>query len=260
MNHKEIIQQVDWKDLKKLNRTQTLIENNISIPFFLGSMISVYYDLYWLATPFSIYYFLGGFRQAHNALHRTLGTNKFLTWLSLFLNSLSMMVSMHAIKFNHLRHHKNTIEENDFEGETAHLPWYKAIFFGPVHLFKVHKTALEEGNKTCKRNIKIELCCISVIFALAFLLDIKLLKYHVVVMLIGEFMMVFFAVWIVHRGTSDNPRIARTQRSRWKNLISLNMFYHMEHHLFPAVPAINLPALAERLDKSVPELEKKNSF
>ena len=79
-------------------------------------------------------------------------------------------------------------------------------------------------------------------------------------MLIGEFMMAFFAVWIVHRGTSDNPRIARTQRSRWKNLISLNMFYHMEHHLFPAVPTINLPALAERLDESVPELEKKNSF
>ncbi|MEO1218871.1 MAG: fatty acid desaturase, partial [Bacteroidota bacterium] len=45
-----------------------------------------------------------------------------------------------------------------------------------------------------------------------------------------------------------------------KNLLTYNMFYHLEHHLFPAVPTIKLPELARRIDKEVPELVKKSVF
>jgi len=49
----------------------------------------------------------------------------------------------------------------------------------------------------------------------------------------------------------------RTQRSGWKNKITFSMFYHLEHHLFPAVPTIKLPELVRRIDEALPEIEKK---
>lgn len=76
----------------------------------------------------------------------------------------------------------------------------------------------------------------------------------------GEFLMAFFAVWTVHHDTTDSPELARTQRSRWKNAITFSMFYHLEHHLFPAVPTIKLPELAKRIDSALPDLEKRTTF
>ena len=38
------------------------------------------------------------------------------------------------------------------------------------------------------------------------------------------------------------------------------MFYHLEHHLFPAVPTIKLPELAKRIDEVLPEIEKKGNL
>ena len=79
-------------------------------------------------------------------------------------------------------------------------------------------------------------------------------------MLLCEFLMAFFAVWTVHHHTSENPNIARTQRNKWKNKVTFSMFYHLEHHLFPAVPTIKLPELANRIDNNFPSLVKKNTF
>lgn len=79
-------------------------------------------------------------------------------------------------------------------------------------------------------------------------------------MIIGEFLMAFFAVWTVHHDTEENPELARTQRGWLKNKITFSMFYHLEHHLFPAVPTIKLPELAKRIDETIPEIDKKQTF
>ncbi len=92
------------------------------------------------------------------------------------------------------------------------------------------------------------------------LFDLYVLQYHVVVMVLGESMTAFFAVWTVHHGCDGSERIARTIRGRFKALVSYSMFYHLEHHLFPAVPTRNLPLLAERLDAVIPELREHRVF
>lgn len=38
------------------------------------------------------------------------------------------------------------------------------------------------------------------------------------------------------------------------------IFYHLGHHLFPAVPTIKLAELVKRIDEALPEIEKKNTF
>jgi fatty acid desaturase len=127
MTHKEILQKVEWKDLKKLSVKEMLIENNLTIPWFIISIVLAYFGYYWIALPFSGFFFLTGLRQVHNGFHNSLGTNKFFTWLSLYVNSLLMVCSIHAIKFNHIRHHKYCLADKDYEGKSAGITWYGAI-------------------------------------------------------------------------------------------------------------------------------------
>lgn len=260
MTHKEILKRVEWKDLRKLSVKEMLIENNLTIPWALSSWALAYFGYYWLALPCSAFFFLTGLRQVHNGFHNSLGTNRFLTWLSLYINSILLMASIHAVKFNHLRHHKYCLSEEDQEGKSAHMTWYGAILYGPIHMFKIHQITWQIGNKKYRRNMLIELLSAGAFAFIAFYFNIHWLIYHIIVMIIGEFLMAFFAVWTVHHDTHDDPKLARTQRGKWKNKITFSMFYHLEHHLFPAVPTIKLPELARRIDESIPEIEKKQTF
>jgi fatty acid desaturase len=260
MTHQEIVQKVAWKDLIKLSFKEMLIENGITIPWLFMSLTLAYFGYYWAALPFSGFFFLAGLRQVHNGFHNSLGINKFLTWLCLYVNSILMLVSVHAVKFNHIRHHKYCLTEQDYEGKSARMTWYGAILYGPIHLFLIHKITFQLANKQYVRNVLFELVSISIVVSTIFYYKIDFLIYHVLMMLLAEFLMAFFAVWTVHHHTEDNPTFARTQRQGWKNKITFSMFYHLEHHLFPAIPTIKLPELADRIDQAIPELEKKQTF
>jgi fatty acid desaturase len=260
MTHQEILRKVEWKDLRSLSFKEMLIENNLTIPWFVISLTLAYFEQYLLALPFSAFFFLTGLRQVHNGFHYSLGTNKFLTWLSLYINSVLLMVSMHAVKFNHLRHHKFCLGEEDYEGKSASMTWYGAILYGPVHMFLIHKVTLQLGNNSYRKNVVLELLSAAIFAFIAFYFQIYFLIYHIIVMIFGEFMMAFFAVWTVHHDTHDSPEFARTQRTGWKNKLTFSMFYHLEHHLFPAVPTIKLPELARRIDDVLPDIEKKSTF
>lgn len=260
MTQEEILKRVEWKDLRRLSVKEMLVENNLTIPWALSSWILAYFEYYLLALPFSTFFFLTALRQVHNGFHNSLGTNKFLTWSSLYLNSILMMVSIHAVKLNHLRHHKYCLSDEDQEGKSAHMTWYGAILYGPIHIFKIHQITWKIGNKKYRKNMVLELISIVIFASLAIYFNIHWLIYHMIIMVLGEFLMAFFAVWTVHHDTHDNPNFARTQRSGWKNKITFSMFYHLEHHLFPAVPTIKLPELAQRIDKVIPEMDKKQTF
>lgn len=260
MTHEEILRRVEWRDLRRLSIKELLIENNLTIPWFIVSIVLAYFGYYIAALPFSGFFFLTALRQVHNGFHNTLGTNKFLTWFTLYSNSVLMMVSIHAVKFNHLRHHRYCLTEEDYEGKSANMTWYGAILYGPIHMFLIHKVTLQQGNWYYKKNVLLELFSVAIVMFCAFYFKIHFLIYHILVMISGEFLMAFFAVWTVHHDTEDSPELARTQRTRWKNAITFSMFYHLEHHLFPAVPTIKLPELAKRIDNAIPELDKRTTF
>ncbi len=260
MTQEEVQRRVEWKDLRKLSLKEMFIENNLPLPWILSSWTLAYFGYYWFALPCSAFFFLTGLRQSHNGFHNALGTKRFLTWLTLYINSILMMVSIHAIKFIHLRHHKHCLSEKDQEGKSAQMTWYGAILYGSIHMFKVHQITWQLGNNKYRKDMILELASAFLFATAAIYFNIHWLIYHIIVMIVGESLMAFFAVWTVHHHTHDNPDFARTQRSGWKNMITFSMFYHLEHHLFPAVPTIKLPELARRIDKAIPEIAKKQTF
>jgi fatty acid desaturase len=86
------------------------------------------------------------------------------------------------------------------------------------------------------------------------------LRYHVLAMGAAHCFTAFFAVWTVHHHCDRTHYLARTLRHRMKNAITFDMFRHIEHHLFPAVPTCHLAELSMRLDQAAPELKQKIVF
>lgn len=250
---------VKWKDLIQLTNTQRIIELTVSIPWLAASLTLAYFGWYLLALPLSFIFFLTSLRQVHNGFHLALGVSKQITNWVLWINSIFMFGAMHAVKYNHLQHHKHCLGEEDIEGKSAKMPAWKAICYGPIFPIELHINALRNGNREIKRWTLFEVIAITIIYVLVFAFGPYWLIYHAIAMIIGECFTAFFAVWTVHHDC-DEDMSSRTVRGLWKNFFTYNMFYHMEHHLFPKVPTINLPKLAQRIDETIPELKKKQVF
>jgi fatty acid desaturase len=172
-----------------------------------------------------------------------------------------MLASMHAVQVTHLHHHRHCLDEHDHEAAHAGLPWWRVLLMGPGFAFALHRAAWRLASPAKRRWIALELAMIGALLAAAAAGALlwggpAWLLWHLAAMVVGESFTGFFAVWIVHRGCHADGQIARTQRGWMKNVVSYSMFYHLEHHLFPAVPTCHLPTLADRIDVAAPEVKQ----
>ena len=240
---------VEWEDLIHLRRGEVARELTLSLPWLAGSWIAAAHGYYPLALAASFMFFLTGLRQVHNAYHHALGITRRATDWVMFLLSIAMLGSMHAVQLVHLRHHRYCMTADDVEAMSAVMPGWKAILIGPLFPVCLHRKALELATSRQRRWIHAELAANAVFaFAVVFVLDAGWLQYHLVAMLLGQSLTAFFAVWTVHHDCDPGDNLARSIRNPTKAAITYNMFYHLEHHLFPAVPTCKLPILAKRLD------------
>lgn len=245
---------LDCDDLLPLKRHEVAAELLISLPWLLAELYLLAAGYYFLAALAAFFFFLTGLRQVHQGYHLALGIPRFATDVFLFVLSLLMLGSMHAVKYNHLMHHRHCLNDADIEAKSAKMTWYGAILFGPVFPVLLHHNALKNGSQYYRAWIVAELLGNVVMVAAAFLHP--LVAAHILLMGAGQCLTAFFAVWTVHHGC-DGEVFARTQRGFLKNFISYDMFYHVEHHLFPRVPQKRLPEVARRIDAAVPELAVK---
>ena len=249
--------QVQWRDLVSMTRTEKLLELLHPLPWLLTSIWLYSREHLLLGACASFYFFLTGLRLSHGAQHYSIGLPRWAQDLVLFSLSALMLGSMHAVQASHLHHHRHCLTESDAEGATARLSWWRAILVGPLFPIRLHRAAWQLGNQRQRRWIAAELTAIACVITAAFLLAFPGLTIHVAAMLVGECFTGFFAVWTVHHHCDDAEFPARTQRGRWINLLSYNMFFHAEHHLYPAVPTCHLHTLAQRLDQVNSTLRNK---
>jgi hypothetical protein len=137
------------------------------------------------------------------------------------------------VQINHLEHHQHCLREDDVEGASA---------------------------RASRRWIIAEMIVTAALVTLAVVIPTAWVRYHVLTMVVGQCLTSFFAVWTVHHDCEQPGPFARTLRGLLKNGATYNMFFHVEHHLFPAVPTCHLPQLAKRLDQAAPELTRLRVF
>jgi len=259
--HDPRLRAVEWRDLVTVRRFEVFTEPVIPAMWLAVSLLMAGFGHFIVALGCSFFFFLTGLRLVHNAFHTALGLSRRTTDIVLWVMSLAMLGSMHAVQFNHLRHHKLSLGEGDVEGRSAEMPAWKAILYGPLFPVLLHITALRYGNRKLRRTVWGELALSAVWIELVFTaFHSPVLRYHAGAMLVGQCMTAFFAVWTVHHHCDRTHHLARTVSSRIKNLLTFNMFLHIEHHLFPRVPTCHLPELSRRIDSVAPDLRSKIVF
>ncbi|MFQ5844462.1 MAG: fatty acid desaturase [Planctomycetota bacterium] len=257
----ERIRSVRWHDLAGLRPWETVKELVLPLPWLAASLLLAHRGLYAPALACSFLFYLAGLRQVHDAYHQNLGISRRAGNALMFALSVLMLGSMHVVRHNHLHHHRHCLDDEDVEGASARMSGWRALLLGPVFPVRQHAHALRAAKPRQRHWMAAELAAnaawIGFVFAV---LRAPALCYHVVAMAAGQAFSAFFCVWTVHHGCDSSHRIARTLRSRLKSFLSMGMFFHLEHHLFPKVPTCRLPILAERLDRAAPELQEMQVF
>lgn len=251
---------IEWRDLTELRPLQKVWEITLSLPWLLASLVLYHHGWVLPGAVASFFFFLTGLRQAHGAQHYTLGVPRAAQDAILAGLSVLMLASMHAIQVTHLHHHRHCLDDEDVEASPAGLPAWGAILAGPGFILRLHRAAWRLAKPSKKGWIVAELAIVGAVVTGAIVLELPAARWHVAAMAVGECLTGFFAVWTVHHGCDRHHHIARTQRGWMKNIVSYEMFYHIEHHLFPAVPTVRLPELARRIDAVAPELRTKQVF
>jgi fatty acid desaturase len=255
------VRSVEWKDLLQVTRWEVVKELLLVFPWLAVSLLLAYYGWYFFAAGFSFFFFLCGLRVVHNAYHYAMGISRLATEWVMFCLSVMMLSSMHALQQTHIHHHTHCMGDDDVEAASASMKAWQAILYGPRFYIMIQKKGIELANPRQRRWIWAEYAAMAVWVPLAlFVLDVSILKYHVIVMLVGQCLTAFFAVWTVHHDCDRSHFIARTLRSPIKSVIAFDMFFHVEHHLFPSVPTCHLNELSRRLDEAAPELAKMQVY
>jgi len=259
------IRSIPWRDLVAVGRFEIVGELLLPSFWLALSLAAAGRGWYLVALGLSFMFFLAGLRIVHNAFHNALGLPRWADDVVLWVMSLMMLGSMHAVRYNHLRHHRLVLGEDDVEGRSAEMVWWRALLYGPVFTVLLHATALRRGTRQLKMTVMAQLAMSVIWIAYIYrfsgvVLQYAVLQYHVAAMGAAHCFTAFFAVWTVHHHCDRTHYLARTLRNRVKNAITFDMFRHIEHHLFPSVPTCHLAKLSERLDRAAPELKQKIVF
>lgn len=241
-----------WQDLCQQSPLEVVYNLILPLPFLLFSWWCAYQGWWLPALAGSFLFFTAALRQAHDAYHNTLGVGRVFNDMMLYVLTSTMLCSTHAIRKTHLNHHRDPLGASDVEGNWARLPWYQVIIGGGIFSVRIQWYGLTHGSRHTRVQVTIDMLIIISIFVAALVWSPTVLVYHVLVMLLANTLVGFFAVWSVHHDC-DETIYARSERRPLANLLTFNLLYHMEHHLFPAVPTQHLPQLAERLESAAPE-------
>ena len=188
---------------------------------------------------------------SHDLVHRTLGLPRRLNDFLLSVIELLSLRSGTAYRLSHLNHHRLLLADGDIEGETAHGSLLRAVCSGPTLQVRLWLWAW----RTCKpmrprpliEGIGIVLLIVLAIVGLRFGPGPLV---YVVLVIGGSWLFPLITVYIPHDGRAEGP-LAQTRlfRGRLVQLIAFEHLYHLEHHLYPAVPHHHWKELARRLDR-----------
>jgi len=263
---KNAINAVKWQDLRSLTRGQIAYNVILPYPFLLLSWWFASQSWYVLACGASYLFFAAAFRQAHDGYHHSLGTGKRTTTGILLLLSVLLITSLHSIRATHMEHHRNPLGDSDIEGSLAKMSWWQAMLGGVTYRLDIYRQGLRLSSRRNRHITYLEFGLIALVIVTAIVLSVfhiavpaiamsaQVLIYHILTMMLANASVGIIAVWGVHHDCDET--VARTERNPLVNLLTFNLLYHVEHHLFPAVPSNHLPQLAKRLDAAAPHLTK----
>lgn len=247
-----------WQDLVSYRPYETLLEVTLPLPWLVLMGWSAFQGWYVITVFTAFYFFLTGLRVTHNAFHYALGLPRFATDCVMFALSILMLGAHHAIQVTHMRHHRYCMQADDVEGHIGQQNAWVALTQGYIFTFNIHRAGLQYATPSQKKWIQLELLANTIWLGFIVLSGITALQVYASLMILAYGFSAFFAVWTVHHDCpTERWNNSRSLRDPIKSWLCYQMFYHIEHHLFPKVPTCHLKYLAKRLDQAGFEVERK---
>lgn len=189
--------------------------------------------------------------------HRLRWLNELLGWVSL----LPLWQSFQVMRFTHLEHHRHT---NDPDLDPDYAVHTRTLFgFFAKHVGGGENDAYGKALARIGRPDLIAQAIAYKASYLLFLMGMALGGYAMEVALLwwlprhlALLWIRFYLSWAPHHPGSETGRYRETRafRSRFGNLVSGGMQYHIVHHLYPTIPLTKTPAAYRALR---PVLERR---
>ena len=187
---------------------------------------------------------------SHDLVHRNLGLRQTTNDFLLCVIELLALRSGHAYQAAHLHHHARFPHTDDIEATAAGETWCRALAEGCVFQFRIWLWALRHAEQARPWIVAEGLACAGLLALAAALCPVTpIFLVYAVLMAMGSWIIPLVTSYLPHDPHGKSQLVqTRVFRGRLASLIALEHLYHLEHHLYPAVPHHNWPKLARRLD------------
>lgn len=239
------------RDLLYVSRVRRLL--TIGMPFVIMICYAVSALLGWwpiaVLSVMALCFITYG-SSSHDLVHQTLGLPRTWNYFWLSLIEILSLRSGTAYRLSHLYHHQHLLEESDVEGSAAHLSLIRAVLCGPtlqlrlwlwsfVHFPQHRSPLLLEASG-------IVVLLVAAVFAVQWTW-VPLV--YAALVIAGSWVFPLITVYIPHIAEGKTPFTqTRVFRGWCFRLVAMDHLYHLEHHLYPAVPHHHWRTLAVRLD------------
>jgi beta-carotene hydroxylase len=186
---------------------------------------------------------------SHDLVHGNLGLKRLPNELLLSVIELIALRSGHAYQAAHLNHHAK-FPHDDIESEAASMSLIGAILEGFVFQFRIYAWALRTRQPRRKWILAEGAGVVaSILGAIAAWPWTIAPAVYVGLMVAGSWTIPLMTSYLPHDPhAADALHQTRLFRGPLVRCIAADHLYHLEHHLYPAVPHQNWPRLARRLD------------
>jgi beta-carotene hydroxylase len=223
-------------------------------PFFflaLFALVSVFANPIW-GFPLLVAMFIANICAAHDVVHNSLRLKNSSTHILISIYGSLVMQSGHAFRITHLAHHAMFPSPKDPEGAASYGTVLHALWMGPTYVPKLWWWAFKRAKR---QPIERMWMVFEAIFAAAVIaFAILMLPYsaapivYVVVMTLGSWLYPLITAYLPHNHPGeDEVHQSRSIHGKILPYLLLGLNYHLEHHLYPRVPAHHLGTLSKRL-------------
>jgi beta-carotene hydroxylase len=187
---------------------------------------------------------------SHDFVHRSLGLPRAVNDWLLCLIELLALRSGHAYQAAHLHHHARFPHPDDIEATAARRSWAGALAEGLVFQFRIWLWAVRHAPRVRAWVIGEGVACLALAtLAVALSPVTPAPLVYAVLVVMGSWVIPLVTSYLPHESQGkDALSQTRAFRGVVASVVALEHLYHLEHHLYPAVPHHNWPALAKRLD------------
>jgi beta-carotene hydroxylase len=187
---------------------------------------------------------------SHDLVHRSLGLPGRVNDVLLCLVELLALRSGHAYQAAHLHHHARFPHPDDVEASAARRSWLGALAEGPSFQLRLWLGAVRNAKGARAWVVGEGVACLALAGLAVALSPVTIAPLvYAALVTVGAWVIPLVTSYVPHdpRGESELSR-TRAFRGVVASVIALEHLYHLEHHLYPAVPHHHWPELARRLD------------